>query len=453
MKSIYLIIVLLVAAIHAKSQDSSALEKYIRLGLENNLALKQKQLNLEKSLLALKEANSLFYPSIHLSSQYTLSSGGRSIDLPIGDLLNPVYSSLNQLTGEPGAFPAIANQEIQFLPNNYHDTKFRVIMPLVNAEIYYNRKIKNEMIGYSQAELNVYKRELVKEIKVAYLRFLQSVKVIEAYKSASALLTEALHVNEKLVKNQMAGNDKVLRIKAELSQVEAQVTKAENDKRIASSFFNFLVNQPLNSNLEVDSVYFNAEEREISGSPLLKTSREELDQLRSSAEATGYLLHMKRATWVPTISNVTDLGYQGFEYTFDSQQQYVMNVIELKWNIFSGFQNQRQISQVKIDLDALENKYAETEHQIELQQQMGVNNYNSSLVAEKASYSSLVSSQEYYKIVSRQYGEGQKSLLDLIDARNQLTSSHINYSVAHFETLIKMAELERAFASYNILQN
>ena len=130
------------------AQQSAILDSYIKQGLDNNLAIQQQNLNLEKSLLALKEANGLFYPNISLESQYTSAKGGRSIDLPIGDLLNPVYSSLNQILqnmGNQGGFPQIDNQKIQFLPNDYHDSKMRIILPLINAEIYYNRKIKREM--------------------------------------------------------------------------------------------------------------------------------------------------------------------------------------------------------------------------------------------------------------------------------------------------------------------
>lgn len=448
MKQILLLIFFLTALFsQGRGQSSTVLDSYIKLGLENNHALKQKELNLEKSLETLKEANGLFYPSIGFSSQYTLSNGGRSTNLPIGDLLNPVYSSLNDLTAQPGAFPQIKNEEIKFLPNDYHDTKLRVILPLVNTEIYYNRKIKNELIGFSKAELNVYKRELIKEIKTAYLRFLQSVKVMEAYTSATDLIKEALYVNEKLVKNQMAVNDKVLRFRAELSQVEAQLTKAVCDKKAASAYFNFLVNSPLQTELIIDSALFYAHTDFFSELPVQNT-REEIDQLKSSEKAAWYNLNMRKSYWIPTLSNVTDLGYQGYQFKFNDDQRYIMNVIEFKWNIFDGFQNRRRLSQARIEKNTLESKLSETELQIKLQQQVAQDNYKSAIAAEKANQSSLVSSREYYKIVSRQYSEGQKSMLDLLDARNQLTNSDINYAVSHFESLIRMAELERALAAY-----
>jgi len=367
-------------------------------------------------------------------------------------LLNPVYSSLNQILqnmGQPGNFPQIDNQKIQFLPNDYHDSKLRVTMPLVNAEIYYNRKYKKEMITYTQAETNVYKRELVKEIKTAYMRYLQSIKVVEAYNSASGLVKEALRVNEKLVKNQMAGNDKVLRMKAELSQVEAQQTKAENDKSTAASYFNFLINQPLQSPVLIDSLLLNNQEL-VNAQPVYKDiqKREELTQMHSASAATRINLNLKQAYWIPTISNVTDLGYQGYQYKFNSEQRYMMNVIDLKWNIFDGFQNRRKISQAKLDLQTMDKKMIETEQQLALQLQLAQNNLESSVKAETANQSSLESSKEYYKLVSRQYTEGQKSMLDLLDARNQFTNSQISFTVSHFETLVRQAELERATAEY-----
>lgn len=329
----------------SKPQKSKILESYIRQGLQNNLALQQKELDLEKSIEALKEANGLFYPSVEFDAQYTLANGGRSFDLPVGDLLNPIYTSLNQILkgmGEQGSFTQVSNQKVEFLPNGFNDTKLSMVLPLVNTEIYYNRRIKKEMISYAQDETNVYKRGLVKEIKTAYLKYLQSVKAIEAYISAKALVNETLRVNEKLTENQMAGNDKLLRIKAELSQIEAQLTRAENDNKTASSWFNLLINLPLQSFVTIDSTLLNNHD-EVSTILFHSDSktREEIYQIKSAGNIAALNLNMKQAKWLPTLSNITDFGYQGFQYSFSNDQRYVMDVIDLKWNLFEGFQNRR----------------------------------------------------------------------------------------------------------------
>src|SRR5215467_12808973 len=74
------------------------LKQYVDEALDNNLVLKERKISLDKSLVALKEARSLFLPTTWFEGEYTLAKGGRSIDIPVGDLLNPVYKTLNQLT-------------------------------------------------------------------------------------------------------------------------------------------------------------------------------------------------------------------------------------------------------------------------------------------------------------------------------------------------------------------
>src|SRR5581483_3019320 len=165
------------ALVALSATAQTTLDTYVKQGLQSNLALQQKSFDLQKAQLDLQRAKTLFYPQASVNSQYTLAHGGRSQDIPIGDLLNNVYSTLNQLTGQ-GKFPQVQNQSIQFLPNNFQDTRLEVSLPVVNTDIYYNRAIKQELIHSQQADLDVYKRELVKNIKEAYYQYLQAGKAV-----------------------------------------------------------------------------------------------------------------------------------------------------------------------------------------------------------------------------------------------------------------------------------
>ncbi|MBK8196580.1 MAG: TolC family protein [Lewinellaceae bacterium] len=79
------------------AQQSAILDEYIRTGMTNNLALQQQNLDLRKAQEAIRQSKSLFYPTLQFNANYTRATGGRNIDFPIGDLMNPVYSNLNQL--------------------------------------------------------------------------------------------------------------------------------------------------------------------------------------------------------------------------------------------------------------------------------------------------------------------------------------------------------------------
>src|SRR5690606_8530449 len=124
----------------------------------------------------------------------------RNIPLPIGDMLNPVYSTLNQLT-QSDNFPQIENETINFLPRNYRDAHIRATMPIINTAIGHNRRIHEQQVRLSELEVDTYKRELVKEIKVAYYNYLTGLQAVQIYRSALDLANEGKRANEKLVES------------------------------------------------------------------------------------------------------------------------------------------------------------------------------------------------------------------------------------------------------------
>lgn len=87
------------------------------------------------------------------------------------------------MTGTNG-FPTIENVSEQFLPNNFYDLRIKTTLPLVNPDLKTNREIKQQQRSLQQNDIDIYKRELVKEIKIAYYNYLQSGKAILIYQNA-----------------------------------------------------------------------------------------------------------------------------------------------------------------------------------------------------------------------------------------------------------------------------
>src|SRR5688572_8604278 len=115
---------LLVALLPAGVYAQPVLDTYVAEGLRSNVVLQQRNISLLQAENSLRIARSYFLPSVTLQGDYTSGKGGRSIDIPIGDLLNPVYSSLNQLTGSD-AFPQVQNVSQNFFPHDFYDAKVR----------------------------------------------------------------------------------------------------------------------------------------------------------------------------------------------------------------------------------------------------------------------------------------------------------------------------------------
>lgn len=444
---IIFIIVLLLSAVQSHAQ--SILQSYVEEGLRSNLQLKQEQLNYEKSVEGLNVARSLFLPQVALNANYTLANGGRKIDLPLGDLMNPVYATLNRLT-DSNQFPQLANQSIQFLPNNFHDTKVRVIQPIFNPEIYFNFKAQKELISVQQAQKNAYENELKYSITAAYYQYLQTEEALKVLTETRSFLTELLKVNQKLVANQKATKDVVLSAEYEINKIDQQLAEAAKNHQVSKSYFNFLLNKDLSSNIIVDSTLISQETND-NLDQLTETAlsqRQEIKQLQSGLLASQQVVELNRnSALLPKLNVVGDIGYQGFQYKFDNSQQYALVQFSLSWDIFRGGEKRAKTQQARIDYQVVENKMEQLRRQIELQVIQSHYERQASEQAWTTAQSGVRSAEKNFQIVRSKYNEGQAIMLEYLDAQNKWTTARLTQSLRLFDLLRAEAALQKTIAS------
>jgi outer membrane protein len=143
---------------------------------------------------------------------------------------------------------------------------------------------------------------------------------------------------------------------------------------------------------------------------------------------------------------VADLGYQGFEYKFNNEQQYALMQLNLTWDLFRGMERKAKTRQAEIDQQLLDNRLDQTKKLIELEV---VQSHQELRAAEKsfiAAQSGVRSAERALQIVNARYREGQALLIELLDAQNKLTLAQLNQSVTRFELLRKDASLQKAVA-------
>jgi outer membrane protein TolC len=68
---------------------AAVIDGYVREGLKSNLALRAQSLEVERADAALDAARARYFPEAAFSARYTRAEGGRTIELPLGDALNP----------------------------------------------------------------------------------------------------------------------------------------------------------------------------------------------------------------------------------------------------------------------------------------------------------------------------------------------------------------------------
>jgi outer membrane protein TolC len=423
------------------------LNAYLKIALSNNETIKQQHFLLTKSLYALKEAKSLFLPTVGFNAAYTIADGGRRIDFPVGDLLNPVYKTLNQMTGT-NDFPQVQNQHILLNPDNFYDAKIRTTYPILNAELQFNREIKNQQYSLQQIQTDMYKRELVKEVKNAYYKYLQSIEAVNIYQTALLLIKENLRVNTVLFNNQKINRAAVIRNESEISRYDALLESAKQVQNNAKAYFNFLLNVDLNSAVDCDNIAALPTDTFLYDTTVAR--REELGALKQAVAINQNTTGLAKSYIQPKLNSFVDLGTQSYDFKVNKQSLYYLAGISLEWNIFSGNKNKYKIQQAALDGLVLQSQINNTEQQLKLQLSTSQNAWKSSVAQYRAAQSQVITSQKYYEDLSRLYREGQALFIELLDAQNQLITSKLQRNISLFDTWIQATEIERASAAFNL---
>jgi outer membrane protein TolC len=424
------------------SQAQQVLDTYIKEGLANNLVLQEKNASLEQSLLALKDAKSYFLPSVDFGASYTLAEGGRTIAFPIGDLLNPVYSTLNKLTASNN-FPQIANVSEQLLPDNFYDSRFRATVPVLNTDLIYQNQIRKEQVNWTNNQVEIYRASLIQDIRVAYFNFCAAHTSIEILTKSLQLVAQNLKDTRSLVENGKRLPAAVLRAESELEQVKSLLTEAKLKTNNAAYYLNFLVNRPLDQEVAFEQIPLDISRVDQLLLEDLNAQNPELRAMRSLERIQETVLKSGKNYWVPKLSTYADLGAQGFDWNFGTQSRYLLWGLNFSLPVFQGGRNQNQIQRNMLGLQAVQRQKELVNQKLNLNLQLQRNEVKTLLAALQSADKKLVSATAYLKLVDKAFKDGSQSLLEYIDARNQYTQAALLKNISSYKLQMSLAQLER----------
>ncbi len=439
-----LTVILLLLSAGAVSADS-VLAGYLEQGLQNNLALREKQVQLEKSDVEITGAWGRLLPTLSIQSRYTWSHGGREIDFPVGDLLNPVYEGLNLLT--PGApYPTdLENETLTLMPGREQETKITITQPLVVPRLYYNVKLGYQIKRTRELDLRAYKRLLTERIKQAYYSYLKAGSLLQVYRKMEELLQENLRVSAKLVQSGKATEDAVYRAKAEIASMSQKILAAEKGRQNAASLFNFLVRRPSTAGIELPEA--NApdpgDEGALSaGLTGALDGREEIALLEQSIAIQKTSTGLALSGYIPEISASFDYGYHGEDYSFSLDRDFWTFSFVGRWNLFSGLQNANRAVLAEKESQRLQLQLEGLRERIKLEVEESYNNLAIARRAIQAAVEEQTSMQKSFEIVSKKYTQGMVPQMEFLDAQARLTNAEINRLIARYDYLLQYAHFE-----------
>lgn len=428
----------------------AVIEEYVRAGLASNLALQSATLEIERSEAALDAARGRFFPEAALGARYTRSEGGREVSLPLGQALNPIYLTLNELLvadGKAPRFGTIEDPRFLLQREREQDTRLTVRQPLYVPAIPAAVRAQRSLLEASEFARTALASRLRRDITVGYLDWLRASRGASLIEASRALLAENLRINESLFRNGKITQDQVLRAQAELLAVEQQLTEARNLRGQAASYVNFLLNRPLDLPLEAADTGGEVS-RTVADLAVLREAavakRPEFSQLDRTVRAAGARVDVARAARKPSIALGIDGGSQGEAYEFGRGRNFATVSVLLNWTLFDGGTRRAQVHEARVAQRQAELQREQIGQQIRLEVQQALDQLQTSEASLRTAEVRADAARAAFRIAGRKRDEGVISQVEFLDARTALTAAELNLNAVRFELLARQAELDYA---------
>lgn len=434
------LLALLAALPAAARAQENPLDALVREGIRNNLGLRQERLEDARSEAAVRQARGLYLPAVSLDARYSRTSGV----LDIGDLVNPAYAALNQLT-RSDAFPTDVDARLPLA----QETKLRLTQPLFQPAVRENHRLARSLRGLQGAELAAATRQLAADVQAAYLGHASAVRVAETYRATLPLLDENLRVNERLVANGKATSEGVYRARAERSETVQELAEAERRRDAAARGLNFLLGRPLDAPVDVlaDSALDAAADVPLDAAlRSALAAREELAQADFGIRAAESQGRLARASYLPGVSLAVDYGVQGQRYRFGADDDFAVASLVLQWSVFNGGQDAARGQAARLDTERARTRRAELGRAVEMQVKQAWEAVASARTARAAADDRLAAARRTFELVSRRWEQGIAPHIEFVDARTAYTAARLNAVLTLYDHALRRVELERAAA-------
>ncbi|MBK8196581.1 MAG: TolC family protein [Lewinellaceae bacterium] len=298
------------------------------------------------------------------------------------------------------------------------------------------------------AQKAAYEHELRYRITEAYIQYLQTLEAEKIWQNSRGVLTELRRFNESLVKNNVATKDIVATADYELSKADNEIFKLQSAGNTARAYFNFLLNNDLQSEVIVDSALLRTTSGDYLPESLVAQAmqqRHEFEVLRAGQNAAETAVKLNDDNRkIPDFYLGGEAGFQGFGYKFNSDQTYALAQIGMTYDLFDAGMRKSKSQEARIDAEKMRTQYTEVQQQIALEVTQAWNEFEAAKNTFQTTRTGLTAALSTYKIVNNKYRANQALLIEYLDAQNRVTVAQLQALLAWSDVLLKEAALKKA---------
>lgn len=435
MKKVYIIIVLLAGfATSASAQKKWTLKECVDYALENNIAIKQAQLDRQNTELDKNDAVGSFLPTANVSARHSWNIG-------LGQ---------NPLTGQ-----------IQTATQQNSNGSLNINVDIYNGLQNVNRLHRaNLALLANQYQLDDIKDNTSLQVVQSFLQILFNKESLKVLKAQYQVTIDELKRTNELVKEGVLPRGDALEIEANAATQEQQIVNAENNLRLSKIALAQLL--LLNDYETFDiaegdymippTTIMNNTPRQIFEKSL--EVRNDVKISQTNIELAEYDLKIAKGTLLPSLS-----GFYGFSTTvFDSEffptDPFFVQVsdnkthsfgLQLNIPILNGFRSRNNVRRSKVNIERAKFNLEQTKIDLEATVNQAYSDTKGALKAYEAAEKVLVARREAHKNSTNRFNEGMMNSFDFSQSKQRLEAAESDLVRAKFDYIFRLKILEFYF--------
>lgn len=367
-----------------------------------------------------------------------------------GQFLPNLNGSYSRSTGEEYEIVqnGVAQSNQEFGPNKSLSLSGSV--DIVNVSTWFN--FFGSGAGKAAAHLSTIdtEQELIFNVKTAYYDYLRAVQNEEVNKQAVERSQEQLKLVDSRYELGSAAYSDVLGQRVQYGNDQLEHLRAQNAVTTSKAILSYTIGIDPTKEFEFEMT---DESRQFEGTmeeainfgldhePGLKAAEKDV-------QASRHALNSSRADYIPTLSFFGRYdhfdGTQAFPTVFERSSKQKTFGFQVSYNIFDGFGRQRNITYSKVNRNNAMASYSDSRNLVMQQIKTAYLDIRNQNQAVSVAQESVNSAEENMKIVQERYNLGAATILDLLQAQEDLKRAQVSYINSKFDLNLAIARLENA---------
>jgi outer membrane protein len=448
-------IALLIGALSGGTSGQIAqLDRYIEEGLSNSTSLNQERTDYLSAKAALGEARSRFLPALWLKARYTRADGGRSVTIPVGEMVQESFKN-SPLAGMLAGSAPPAPITLYIMPQTEQETKLQLVQPLFAPALAANYRLNRHLLTAQDHAVQTAALILIRDIRLAYFSCLQAQEVRTVYNAACKRSGLHLETARKLVAAGAGSETTVLGAKAAHARNQTDYARSLATFDNACKALNLLLDHPLERPLSLDppdSAAFRqlldtTSQSVESTDSLALSNRPEIARLESAAAASRSHISVEKSSFAPTLAAALEGGIIGDRYEITDRSTFYTASVLLEWELFSGLSRLRKVDKATAALTKIEQQTVAAKQQIRFQVEKTLSDLTLARRTCHDSELQLLAAEKNHYSVFKQFEQGLVTATELTEAAELLTRAAAARTVARYDLFKQQAQLQYVTAA------